>query len=151
MAETAASVQAINPGITDLSELLTPSKTASIEFSGFPDFVIELTYLSRDEMLKLRKKAVSMKINRRTRQPEEELNEEIFLKEYIKAVIKNWSGLKMRYLSQLLPIDDSKVTNQDAELPFSLDNAELLMQNSSDFDTWITETVGDLANFTKTN
>lgn len=151
MAETAASVQTINPGITDLSELLTSSKTASVEFPGFPDFIVELTYLSRDEMLKLRKKAVSMKINRRTRQPEEELNEEIFLKEYIKAVIKNWSGLKMSYLSQLLPIDDNKVIDQNAELPFSLDNAELLMQNSGDFDTWITETVGDLANFTKTN
>jgi len=151
MAETAASVQPISPGITDLSELLTSSKTASVEFPGFPDFVVELTYLSRDEMLKLRKKAVSMKINRRTRQPEEELNEEIFLKEYIKAVVKNWTGLKLSYLSQLLPIDDSKVTDENAELPFSLDNAELLMQNSGDFDTWITETVGDLANFTKSS
>jgi hypothetical protein len=37
----------------------------------------------------------------------------------------------------------------NAELPFSTENAEILMQNSGDFDSWLTETVGDLANFTK--
>ena len=34
------------------------------------------------------------------------------------------------------------------ELPFSKENAEILMKNSGDFDTWVTETVGDLENFT---
>jgi hypothetical protein len=100
-------------------------------------------------MLKLRKKAVSMKINRRTRQPEEELNEEIFLKEYIKAVIKGWKGLKMTYLVQLIPVDEDKITDMENTLPFTVDNAEVLMQNSNDFDAWLTEVVGDLGNFTK--
>jgi hypothetical protein len=139
------------PSIQSLSDLLTSSKTATIDFPGYPGFEVELTYLARDEMLKLRKKAVSIKINRRTRQPEEELNEEIFLKEYIKAVIKNWKGLKMSYLVQLIPVDEYKIADMDVTLPFSTENAEILMQNSGDFDTWLTETVGDLANFTKTN
>jgi hypothetical protein len=139
------------PSIQSLSDLLTSSKTATIDFPGYPGFEVELTYLARDEMLKLRKKAVSIKINRRTRQPEEELNEEIFLKEYIKAVIKNWKGLKMSYLVQLIPVDEDKIADMDVTLPFSTENAEILMQNSGDFDTWLTETVGDLANFTKTN
>ena len=34
------------------------------------------------------------------------------------------------------------------ELPYTKDNAELLMKNAADFDTWVTETVGDLENFT---
>jgi len=135
--------------IQTLSDLLTSSKSATAEFPGYPGFEVQLTYLARDEMLKLRKKAVSMKINRRTRQPEEELNEEIFLKEYIKAVIKGWKGLKMSYLVQLIPVDEDKIADMDASLPYSLDNAEILMQNSGDFDSWLTETVGDLANFTK--
>ena len=37
---------------------------------------------------------------------------------------------------------------EEDELPFTRENAELLMKNSLDFDTWITETVGDLENFT---
>jgi len=56
----------------------------------------------------------------------------------------------MKYLVQLIPVDEDKISDMEAELPFSLENAEVLMQNSNDFDSWITEVVGDLANFTKT-
>ena len=135
----------------NLSDLLTPSKTATIDFPGYDGFKVNLTYLAREEMLKLRKKAVTTKINRRTRQPEEELNEEIFLKEYCKAVIKGWSGLKMKYLVQIIPVDEEKLTDMEATLPYSLENAQILMENSNDFDAWLTETVGDLANFTTTS
>jgi len=33
---------------------------------------------------------------------------------------------------------------------YNQDNAETLMKNASDFDSWINETTGDLENFTKT-
>jgi hypothetical protein len=56
----------------------------------------------------------------------------------------------MSYLVQLIPVDEDKIADMNAELPFSTDNAEILMQNSGDFDSWLTEVVGDLANFTKT-
>ena len=135
----------------NLSDLLTPSKTATIDFPGYDGFKVKVTYLAREEMLKLRKKAVTTKINRRTRQPEEELNEEIFLKEYCKAVIKGWSGLKMKYLVQIIPVDEEKLSDMEATLPYSLENAQILMENSNDFDAWLTETVGDLANFTTTS
>lgn len=134
-----------------LSDLLTPSKEANLEFPGYDGFKIRVTYLAREELLKLRKKSVSTKINRRTRQPEEELNEEIFLKEYTKAVIKGWSGLKMRYLIQLIPVDEDKISDLESELPYTLENAQIMMENSNDFDAWLTETVGDLANFTTTS
>ena len=130
-----------------LSSLMTPSKTVTIDYPGFPDFTVDVTYLAREELIKLRKKCVSTKFNRKTRQPEEELNEDLFLVEYVKGVIKGWSGLKFRYLEELLLVDVSELDPED-ELPFTQDNAELLMKNSNDFDTWITEVVGDLENFT---
>jgi|TARA_Y100000294_G_C8512447_1_gene319388 hypothetical protein len=135
----------------NLSDLLTPSKEATIEFPGYDGFNVKLTYLAREELLKLRKKSISTKINRRTRQPEEELNEEVFLKEYTKAVIKGWSGLKMKYLVQLIPVDEDKIADMEKELPYTLENAQIMMENSNDFDAWLTETVGDLANFTTTS
>ena len=135
----------------NLSDLLTPSKEATIEFPGYDGFNVKLTYLAREELLKLRKKSVSTKINRRTRQPEEELNEEVFLKEYTKAVIKGWSGLKMKYLVQLIPVDEDKISDMEKELPYTLENAQIMMENSNDFDAWLTETVGDLANCTATS
>jgi len=135
----------------NLSDLLTPSKEMSIEFPGYEGFIIKVTYLAREELLKLRKKAVSTKINRRTRQPEEELSEEIFLKEYTKAVIKGLTGLKMKYVVQLLPVDEDKIVDMEAELPFTFENSLIMMENSNDFDAWLTDAVGDLANFTKTS
>jgi len=65
-------------GITNLSDLLTPSKTTSIEYPGFPGFELNLTYLSKDEMLKIRKKSINTKFDRKTRQPIEELDEKLF-------------------------------------------------------------------------
>ena len=130
-----------------LATLMTPSKTVTLEYPGFPEFSVDVTYLAREELLKLRKRCVTTKFNRKTRQPEEELNEDLFLVEYVKAVIQGWTGLKFRYLEDLLLVDVSAYEPDD-ELPFTHDNAELLMKNSGDFDTWITEVVGDLENFT---
>ena len=130
-----------------LSSLMTPSKTVTLDFPGYSGFTVDVTYLAREELLKLRKKCISTKFNRKTRQPEEELNEDMFLIEYVKAVIKGWKGLKFRYLEELLLVDVSEL-DPDDELPFTQDNAELLMKNSGDFDTWVTEVGGDLENFT---
>jgi len=80
---------------------------------------------------------------------EEQLDEDKFLVEYVKAVIKGWSGLKYSYLEELLLVDISSLNPED-ELPFNQENAEILMKNAADFDTWVTEVTGDLENFTKT-
>lgn len=130
-----------------LASLMTPSKTVTIEFSGYTGMTVDLCYLAREELLKLRKKCVTTKFNKKTRQPEEILDEDRFLTEYVKSVVKGWSGLKYRYLEELLLVDVADLDPED-ELPYTQDNAELLMKNSNEFDTWVTETVGDLENFT---
>ena len=37
--------------------------------------------------------------------------------------------------------------NKDTEVPFSEENAETLVANSTEFDTWLNEVVFDLENF----
>ena len=138
-----------NPApMVSLSTLMTPSKTVSIDYPGFEGLSVDLTYLAREELLKLRSRCLKQKFNKKTRAFEEQLDEDTFLTEYVKAVIKGWKGLKYKYLKELVLVD---VDGQDenTELPFSTENAELLMRNSADFDQWVTETVGDLENFTK--
>ena len=130
-----------------LASLMTSSKTVTIDFPGHKGMTVDLCYLAREELVKLRKRCISSKWNKKTHQPEESLDEEKFLVEYCKAVIKGWSGLKYKYLEELLLVDVSALDPED-ELPFTLDNSELLMRNASDFDTWVTETVSDLENFT---
>jgi hypothetical protein len=137
----------VKPAPVSLSSLMTPSKTVTVNFPGYAAMTVDLCYLAREELVKLRKKCVTTKFSKKTRQPEEILDEDKFLLEYCKAVIKNWSGLKYRYLEELLLVDVSAYDPEDV-LPFTQENAELLMKNSSDFDTWVTDTVGDLENFT---
>jgi len=131
-----------------LKSLLTPSKTVSIEFPGLDGFTVKLTYLSREELLKLRNRSVKQVLNKKTRAYEEQLDNDKFLTEYCKAIIKGWKGLKYKYLEELLLVDTSTVNPED-ELEWNDENAELLMKNSSDFDNWVSESVGELENFTK--
>ena len=130
-----------------LASLMTASKTVSIDFPGYSGMQVSLCYLAREELLKLRKRCLTTKFDKKTRQPEETLDEDKFLIEYCKAVIKGWSGLKYRYLEELLLVDISDL-DPDDELAYTVDNAQLLMKNSGDFDTWVTETVSELENFT---
>ena len=130
-----------------LASLMTPSKTVTIDFPGHIGMTVDLCYLAREELVKLRKKCVTTKFSKKTRQPEETLDEEKFLIEYCKAVIKNWSGFKYSYLEELLLVDVSAFDPDDT-LTFTRDNAEALMRNSTIFDTWVTETVSELENFT---
>jgi hypothetical protein len=130
-----------------LASLMTPSKTVTIDYPGYTGMTVDLCYLAREELVKLRKKTITTKFDKKTRQPMEILDEDKFLAEYVKAVIKGWSGLKYHYLEELLLVDISELDSEDT-LTFTQENAELLMRNSTDFDTWVTETVGDLENFT---
>ena len=132
-----------------LASLLTPSKTVSIDFPGMEGFTVDLCYLAREELIKLRNKSITQKFNKKTRAFEDSLDENKFLVEYVKAIIKGWKGLKYSYLEELLLVDISSL-DPDDELEFNQENAETLMKNASDFDSWVNETTGDLENFTKT-
>jgi len=128
-----------------LKNLLVPSKSVEVEYPGMPDFKIEVAFLSRETLQTIRKKAT--KTTFKNRQPVEELNDELFLELYVKASVKGWTGLKLKYLEQLAPVDISGEDNE-AELEFSDENALYLMKNSTNFDTFISEQVTDLGNFT---
>ena len=101
-----------------LASLMTASKTVSIDFPGYSGMSVDLCYLAREELVKLRKKCISTKWNKKTHQPEEDLDDEKFLVEYTKAVIKGWKGLKYRYLEELLLVDIADL-DPDDELPYT--------------------------------
>jgi hypothetical protein len=129
-----------------LKTLLVPSKAIEVEYPGMPDFKIKLSFLSRETLQSIRKKAT--KTSFKNRQPTEEINDELFLELYVKASIKGWSGLTMAYLEQLAPVDLEGVDPSD-ELEYSEENALYLMKASTNFDAFISEQVTDLGNFSK--
>ena len=129
-----------------LKSLLVPSKDLEVEYPGMPEFKVSVSFLSRETLQTLRKK--STKTTFKNRQAVDELDDELFLELYVKASVKGWKGLKLKYLEQLAPVD---LTGQDpeAELEFSDENALYLMKNTSNFDSFISEQVTDLGNFSK--
>ena len=134
--------------VPSLKALLVPSKAIEIEYPGLNGFKIDAVFLSRETLVSIRKKAT--KTSFKNRQPVEELDDKLFLQLYVNACVKGWKGLKLSYLEQLAPVD---LTGQDpeAELEYSQDNALFLMQNSANFDGFISDTVTELSNFTKTS
>ena len=97
-------------------------------------------------MLNLRKQCTESKFNRKARIFEETLNDEKFVSEFSKATVKGWKGLKLAYLEDLILVDISKQNPEDI-MPYSEENAQILVENSSEFDNWLNEVVFDLENF----
>ena len=131
-----------------LKSLLVPSKATQVEYPGMEGFKIDICFLSREELVKIRKKAT--KIEYKNRQPVETLNDELFLQLYVDACIKGWEGLKLSFLEQLAPVDVS-AQKPDDTLAYSRENALFLMKSSGNFDAFISETVSDLSNFQPTS
>ena len=129
-----------------LAELLVDTKLAWIEFPGCEGFEVEVANLSRKELVNLRKKCLKTRFDRKTRQAEEELDDEKFVNEFTKATIKNWKGFKLKYLEDLLLVDLTDSDPED-ELEYNFENAHALVSNSTEFDNWLNEVVFDLANF----
>jgi len=63
--------------------------------------------------------------------------------------LPNGCGVVLRnFTFRTNEITEIKLTDLLKELEFTQDNVEVLMKNSPDFDSWVTEMVGDLENFT---
>lgn len=138
----------------DLANIIIGSKTIETEYPGYEDLTIKLAHLTRDELLSIKKKATTTKYNKKTRQPEEEVDSDLFQDLWVKAVIKGWSGFKYKYLQKMLPIDVASIPPEDylegeGDFNYSAENASVLIKNVSAFDTWVQGELEDIENFTK--
>ncbi len=128
---------------------MVDTKSAWIEYPGLRGFEVEVCSIPRAQLIKLRKACMITKFDRKTKQPVETLDEEKYVSEFTKAAVKNWKGLTLEKLEQLMLVDISG-QKADTEVPFSVEDAEMLVSNSGDFDNWLTEAVFDLENFRST-
>jgi hypothetical protein len=130
----------------ELKKLMVDSKAVWIDFAGLQGFSVEVANLSRKELTGLRKRCTTQKFDRKTRQLVETLDEDKFITEFADLSIKNWKGLTVAHLETLLLIN-TEGQEPEAEVEYSKENAEILVTNSSEFDTWLNEVVFDLDNF----
>ena len=129
-----------------IKKLMVTEKVTAVEFPDIDGFVVNLCYVGRDRMMKIRNQSLEYKYNKRTRQREEEVNNEKFLELYAEAVIKGWTGLSVRGLATLLPIDITSM-NAREDVPYTAEDALLLLKNSTIFDQFVTDSLNNFEVF----
>lgn len=125
---------------------MVDTKAVWVDFPGLPGFQVEIANLSRKELNALRKRCTVQKFDRKTRQAMDTLDEDKFVTEFSKATVKNWKGLTVEYLETILLIDADE-DNLQKDVPYSEENAEVLVSQSTEFDSWLNDVVFDLDNF----
>ena len=122
---------------------------AWIEFPDIEGFEINLHYIQRDELTKIRNQSLTYKFNKRTRQREEEIDNDKFIELYAEKAVIGWRGFKVKHLTQLFPANiEGLDPNEDVE--FSLEDAIELLKNSTVFDQFVTDAMNDFEKFSKT-
>ena len=130
----------------ELKKLVVDSKAMWLDFGGLEGFSVQVANLSRKELTAIRKKCTTTKFNRRSRVAEETLDEEKFITEFTRKTVKGWKGLTLAHLETLILID-TEGQDMSKEVEYSEENAEVLVSQSTEFDTWLNEVVFDLDNF----
>ena len=133
--------------MSKIASLHAQETTVDVEFPDIEGFVISLAYLNRDDLMKIRNRSLSYKFNKRTRQREEEIDNDKFLEEYTKRAIKGWKGLYIKDLPQLLPIDMANADPNEV-IDYNETEALELIKNSTVFDQFITDAMQDYEQFT---
>jgi len=125
---------------------MVTEKVSEVDFPDIDGFKVHVCYVGRDRLIKIRNSALVYKFNKRTRQREEEVDNDKFLEAYADAVIKGWSGLTVKGLGQLIPVDMTKMDAKQ-DIPYTAEDALDLLKNSTIFDQFITDTLNDFDNF----
>ena len=134
--------------MSKIKNLIDKETTAWVEFPDIEGFELNLRFLTREDLMKVRNQALTFKFNKRTRQREEEVDNDRFLEAYAEKAIAGWKGLKAKHLPVLLPVDISAMDAND-EIDYSIDDAIELLKNSTIFDQFITDCMNDFEQFSK--
>lgn len=130
----------------NLRDLVVDTKSVWVPFDGAKGFEVELAYVPRTEMSKLVESCQTSKFSRSSRQIEKELDTDKFLEKFVNRAVKNWKGLKLKYLEDFLPVEYDE-EHADKELPFNPDNAIMLIKESQLFDDWVNAKISDIDTF----
>ena len=116
--------------MSKIKGLIAKETATWVQFPEMEEFEIHLRYLTREDLMKIRNKALTYKFNKRTRQREEEVDNEKFLEAYAEKAIAGWKGLKVKHLPVLLPVDISTMDAAE-EVEYSMEDAIELLKNFS--------------------
>lgn len=129
----------------NLKDIVLDTKEVEVAFPGFDTFKVRLQYISRTTSKKLLENS-EVKEFKGAQLINIRRDEDKFSDEFVKHCITGWSGLTLDIASHLLLID-IEGKDPSVEVPYSHDNAVMLLKNSVAFNTFIDQTVFDLDTF----
>ena len=131
----------------DLQSLIATNKSIEIEYPDMPGFKVQVNYLSKEEIRKISQKSKTFGFDKKTHQPIETIDDDIFTEIYVSKALTGWTGLTLNYLSQLVVMENA--VDSDEEVPFKKENALVLIKNSPDFDGWLSSVMSDISVFNR--
>jgi hypothetical protein len=134
--------------MSKIKNLVAKETTTWVEFPDIDGFEVNLRYLTREDLMKIRNASLSYKFNKRTRQREEEVDNDKFLEHYAEKAIVGWKGLKAKHLPVLLPVDISSM-DANENIDYSEEEAVELLKSSTVFDQFVTDAMNDFEQFSK--
>ena len=93
--------------MSKIKKMMAEQTSVWVDYPDIEGFSVNLKYLTREDLMKIRNASLTYKFNKRTRQREEEVDNDKFLEAYAERAIKGWRGLKVKHLPILLPVDIS--------------------------------------------
>jgi len=110
----------------------------------FGDFKIRLRHASRSDLQRLAQSCTTQRWDKGVRVSV--LDDKKLAKEFGKLAVVGWEGLTIAKAAKLIPLDLSAV-DPNTEVPFDLDNLNMLVEGNTALDRFIQETSVDLAAF----
>ena len=125
---------------------MVETRDVSVDFEALPGFSVTLGYMSKAVTRRIAKDATTSKMDG-SGNVVSDFDQDAFMVAFCNEAIKGWTGLTYGKLAQLMLIDEDLIEDLDAELPYSEDNAQVLLKQSTIFDNWVNERVGEIATF----
>jgi len=103
-------------------------------FEWDDELSFEIRYLTKKDMSKIRKKATTVTI-KRIGQKTEEINDDVFAREYLNKAITGWKGMKYKHLIEICePIEieeapEVEIKYDDESKAFIIENHNLEFLN----------------------
>jgi len=135
--------------MSKIKNMIAKESSTWVPFPEIEDFEVNLRFLTREDLQKVRTSSLTFKFNKRTRQREEEVDSAKFLEAYAEKAIAGLRGLKVKHLPLLLPVDISSM-DPNENIEYSDEEALELLKNSTIFDQFVTDTMNDFEQFSKT-
>jgi preprotein translocase subunit SecA len=134
--------------MSKIKSMLVKETSTWVEFPDIDGFEVNLRYITREDLLKIRNSSLTYKFNKRTRQKEEEVDSAKFIEHYAEKAIADWRGLRVKHLPQLLPVDITGMNANDV-IDYSEEEAVELLKNSTIFDQFVSDTLNDFEQFSR--